>query len=188
MINKIAVVAILVSLLNFISIEARADNPHNPIGGLGISPDFANDQTFFLATYGELTVGYIDILRTTDGGTTWTKLPNGMDNIYPVTAIRVSPNFKIDHTVFVATFGNGIYQSSDQGNSWQLFNTGLGGKMVTKLVIAGSDPDYVLFSSLPTGALYRRSSTETAWHRILDQSFAVTVGLTTRPEFVMRTV
>lgn len=182
MTNKIAVVAILVSLLNFISIEAQADNPHNPAEGLGISPDFANDQTFFLATYGELTVGYIDILRTTDGGTTWTKLPNGMDNIFEVTAIRVSPNFKIDHTIFVATFGNGIYQSSNQGNSWQPFNTGLGGKMITKLVIAGQGPDYVLFASLPNGALYRRSSTETAWQRILDQSFAVTV-IAASPDF-----
>ena len=182
MINKTIFSALLVALLSLSCIEAQADNPHNPVGGLGISPDFANDQTFFLATYGELTVGYIDILRTTDGGTTWTKLPNGMDNIFPVTAIRVSPNFKLDHTVFVATFGNGFYQSSNQGNSWQPFNTGLVGKMVTKLVIAGPGPDYVLFSSLANGAFYRRSSTETAWHRILDQSFAVAV-IAASPDF-----
>lgn len=182
MIDKITITAILVALLSLISIEARADNPHNPVEGLGISPDFANDQTFFLATYDELTVGYIDILRSTDGGTTWTKLPNGMDNIFKVTAIRVSPNFKIDRAVFVATFGNGIYQSSNQGNSWQPFNTGLINLQAKNLVIAGTDPDYVLFLSLNNGTFYRRSSTETAWNRILDPSFAVTV-IAASPDF-----
>ena len=108
------------------STDAHAHNPHDPVQGLGISPDFSNDQTLFLTTDGELTTcRYQDILRSTDGGVTWTKLPRGLDNYSNFSAIRVSPNYAIDRTVFATTLGGGVYRSTNRGNSWQFFNIGL---------------------------------------------------------------
>ena len=60
---------------------ANAHDPHEPVQALGVSPDYPNDKTVFVATLGELTWGYSDTLRSTDGGVTWTKLPKGMDDV-----------------------------------------------------------------------------------------------------------
>ncbi|MBY0475153.1 MAG: hypothetical protein K2Q13_08860, partial [Nitrosomonas sp.] len=81
-------------LLCVINNNIHAHNPHDMVYGLGISPNFANDNTVFLATDGELTSDqYTNILRSTDGGTTWTRLPNGLDNVYSEIGVRVSPNY-----------------------------------------------------------------------------------------------
>ncbi|PSJ16124.1 hypothetical protein C7H79_15115, partial [Nitrosomonas supralitoralis] len=92
-----ATLFVLLILLGIISNKIHAHNPHDMVYGLGISPNFANDNTVFLATDGELTSDqYTNILRSTDGGATWTKLPNGLDNVYSEIGIRVSPNYSND--------------------------------------------------------------------------------------------
>ncbi len=162
-------------LLCVISNNLHAHNPHDMVYGLGISPNFANDNTVFLATDGELTSDqYTNILRSTDGGTTWTRLPNGLDNVYSEIGVRVSPNYSSDHTVFATTKGDGIYRSLDQGNTWEIFNTGLFNLRVNKLTIAKlGNNNYVLFLSTLNGQLYRRSKTDAAWTRVQNVSAGI---------------
>lgn len=166
-------------------IDAYAHTPHDGVFALGVSPEFADDKTLFLATAGPLTSWrFHDILRSTDAGTTWTNIPNGMDHPFRFTAIRVSPHFGNDHTVFAATRGGGIYQSLDRGDSWQTFNTGLTNLAlrVLKLEIAGSGgADYVLFSSDVSGALFRRSRTQANWVQVQDKSSVAVIGVS--PDF-----
>lgn len=150
---------------------AYAHNPHDPVYALGVSPNFASDKTLFLSTDGEITTWrYPDILRSTDGGITWTALPWGMDNRNSVFAIRVSPGYRVDRTVFVAT-GSGIYKSSNRGNFWQPFSEGLSNnKYIVKMEIAGSENNYALFSAAGDGSLYRRTNTETTWKQVFTES------------------
>ncbi|PSJ15842.1 WD40/YVTN/BNR-like repeat-containing protein, partial [Nitrosomonas supralitoralis] len=168
---KVTLFLVFISLC-VISNNLHAHNPHDMVYGLGISPDFANDKTLFLATDGELTSDqYTNILRSTDGGTTWIRLPNGLDNVYSEIGVRVSPNYTIDQTVFATTKGDGVYRSVDQGNSWELLNTGLSNLRVNKLNIAKlGDNDYVLLLSTMNGQLYRRSRSEAAWTRVQNVS------------------
>ena len=112
----------LALLLALASSAVYAHNPHDPVLALGVSPDYANDKTLYLSTFAEWNWGYKDILRSTDGGANWHKLPKGLNNRNPVTAIRVSPNFTLDGTVYAATRGDGVYESTNRGNSWQLIN------------------------------------------------------------------
>ncbi|WP_293005013.1 hypothetical protein [Nitrosomonas sp.] len=171
---KVTLFLVLISLCA-ISNNLRAHNPHDMVYGLGISPNFANDKTIFLATDGELTSDqYTNILRSTDGGTTWTRLPNGLDNVFSEIGVRVSPNYESDHTVFATTKGDGIYRSLDEGNSWEIFNTGLSNLRVNQLKIAKlGNNDYVLFLSTLNGQLYRRSKTDAAWTRVQDASASI---------------
>ncbi len=171
-VNSVAALLILC----IIGTVVYAHSPHDQVRGLGISPNFANDKTLFVAVEGEQTsTHYEDILKSTDGGTTWIKLPRGMDNRSGFSVIRVSPNFNNDNTVFATTLGDGVYQSSDRGNSWQLFNTGLANKFIKgNLEIAKSGSiDYVLFLVPGRGELYRRYSTETSWTKLLNPTASV---------------
>jgi photosystem II stability/assembly factor-like uncharacterized protein len=170
-------------LLAVASSAVRAHNPHDPVLALGVSPDYANDKTLYLSTFAEWNWGYKDIVRSTDGGATWTKLPKGLDNRSPISAIRVSPSFTLDGTVYAATRGDGVYASADRGNSWQLINTGLTGKSITELKIAGSPyGGHTLFAAPTTGGLYRRASTQSKWTQVLSRSIIVTV-ITPSPDF-----
>jgi len=168
--------AALAFLLTLLSAKAHAHNPHDPALALGVSPDYTTDKTLFVSTYAEWNWGYKDILRSTDGGATWTKLPKGLDNRSPVAAIRVSPSFALDGMVYAATRGDGVYASSDHGNSWKLINTGLPGKNINELKIAGSPyGGHTLFAAPTTGGLFRRASTQSAWTQVLSNSFKLTV-------------
>ncbi|PSJ15807.1 WD40/YVTN/BNR-like repeat-containing protein, partial [Nitrosomonas supralitoralis] len=77
-------------------------------------------------------------------------------------------------TVFATTKGDGIYRSLDQGNTWELFNTGLFNLRVNKLTIAKlGNNDYVLFLNTLNGQLYRRSKTDAAWTRVQNTSAGI---------------
>lgn len=176
-------------ILGFMGIATYAHSPHDQVRGLGISPNFANDKTLFIAAEGEQTsTNYEDILRSTDGGATWIKLPRGMDNRSDFSAIRVSPNFSNDNTVFATTLGDGVYQSLNRGNSWQLFNTGLANKYIQgNLVIAKTgSKDYELFLVPGHGELYRRSSSETSWTELLNSAAGVNI-VAVSPDFALNT-
>ena len=187
-IRRVAAPVLIAFVLTFSipGIDAYAHTPHDGVQALGVSPEFATDKTLFLAVAGPLTSWrFQDILRSTNGGTTWTNIPNGMDHPFKFTAIRVSPSFGNDNTVFAATRGGGIYQSLDRGDSWQHFNTGLSdlALRVLKLEIAGSKgAEYVLFAADVSGALFRRSKTQANWVQVQAKSnvavIAVSPGFT----------
>lgn len=144
-----------------------AHNPHDPVLGLGVSPDYATDHTLFVATFPELHEGYRDVLRSTDGGATWTKLPKGMDNRYEFSAVRVSPSFSLDGTV---------YASTTRGDAWSLINTGLVGLDIAEFKIAGArNTPHTLFAAPTSGGLFRRASTSANWTAVLDTTHRVNV-------------
>ena len=84
---------------------------------IAISPEFNSDQAVFIAT------NEGGVFRSTDGGTSWVLASNGIDmDLNPQTSVHfrflaVSPNFKNDRTLFIATF-DGLYRSINGGNSW----------------------------------------------------------------------
>ena len=81
-----------------------------PILSLGISPAFSRDETIFAGTE------EAGLLRSTNRGKSWhvLEIPGTMVN-----AIQVSNDYEEDHNVIIST-ENGIFQSSDNGNHWQV--------------------------------------------------------------------
>ncbi len=87
---------------------------------IAISPNYLNDQTVFWG-------GNKGIRRTIDGGNTWTLLTNGLPlmngNINSTDDLVISPDYLNDHTVYAAIWTQGIYRSTDSGNTWTLINS-----------------------------------------------------------------
>jgi hypothetical protein len=160
-----------------------AHNPHDVVLALGVSPDYANDRTLYLSTFAQENWGYKDVLRSTDDGATWTKLPKGLDNHWPISAIRLSPSFSSDGTVYAATRGDGVYASTNRGNSWQQINTGMNAKAIGEMKIAGSRfAGHTLFAAATAGGLYRRASNQGAWTRVISPTIKITV-IAPSPDF-----
>jgi hypothetical protein len=163
-----------VALCALLSHGAVAHNPHDPVMALGISSNFANDRTMFVSSWPEINWAYRIILRSTDGGAHWTKLPNGMDTRYDLTAIRTSPQFATDGAVYAATAGEGVYRSVDRGNTWATFNTGLTGPRIGELEIgATGSATHMLFAAAVAGGMQRRSSSAGNWSGSLPTSVIV---------------
>ena len=77
---------------------------------LGISPDFKNDQAIFAGTQSGL-------FYSKNAGRAWREvnLPSGYDTVI---SLALSPNFAQDGTLFAGTETQGLWCSTDRGNSW----------------------------------------------------------------------
>jgi hypothetical protein len=96
----------------------EAHQPHDPMNVVALSPNYAQDQTVFVATSAvtmPLPVGEFLPLMSTNGGFTFTVLP-GLPN-QPMHAIAISPGYATDGTVFMAGQG-GLWMTTNKGGSW----------------------------------------------------------------------
>lgn len=65
------------------------------------------------------------VCRSDDGGKTWTKSSQGMDETAP-TDILLDPKSPANARIlYVAAFGRGVYKSTDDGRTWVLKNNGI---------------------------------------------------------------
>lgn len=98
-----------------------AHQPHDPIVTVAVSPNYEQDHTVLAATdYLTAPMGVHALLRSTDGGVTWSVVP-GVPNNSKITTVVFSPNYGTDQTIFAAGIG-GIFRTSNQGASWNLLS------------------------------------------------------------------
>lgn len=97
----------------------RAHEPHDVIMTLAVSPNFAHDKTLLAAT-GNFTLkfGAYAILKSVDGGTTWSTVP-GLPSNTEMTTIVFSPAYSQDQTIFISGLG-GLFGTTNGGHSWSL--------------------------------------------------------------------
>ncbi|MEO0539326.1 MAG: hypothetical protein AAFZ80_00510 [Cyanobacteria bacterium P01_A01_bin.105] len=95
---------------------AAAHRPHDVVIAAELSPTYAQDQTGLIIVRNNL-------FKTEDGGTTWRRLVNGIDSLYPFTGL--TQDTVAGQTLLASTSGGGAYRSTDSGESWQPANQGL---------------------------------------------------------------
>jgi photosystem II stability/assembly factor-like uncharacterized protein len=139
-------------------------------GGLAavrsIAPHPANDRGLYL----DIHVG--GIMRTLDGGETWTPTNNGLE----LDVHEVATHAMNQHAVYTAT-ADGFYFSPDEGDTCLRLNAGLDNLYTRGIAIHPQDPDILLISGSPTNpggwrahgkrfALYRSENGGHAWKKI----------------------
>lgn len=138
-----------------------AHNPHDAIEAAAISPEYARDQTVFIAPINE------GLFKSTNGGVSWKLLVNGLDNTGPISSIAISPAFQLDQTLFVSTVGDGIFRSGDGGKSWVQTSNGLDNLSIDSLSMSTSyDTDKVVLAIDNQGVLYKTKNAGTKWYHV----------------------
>ena len=133
--------------------SASAHTPHDDIADATLSPNFLEDGIAFSISRGIL-------LKSVDGGLSWTRIVRGLDNTSDLVSIHVSPSEP--ETLFLASNGDGIYKSTDQGASWARVNAGLGSADVRLVVSSPRTPD-LAFAAGGTAGLFRTTDGGSTW-------------------------
>jgi photosystem II stability/assembly factor-like uncharacterized protein len=138
-----------------------------------ISVDPINTSTLYVAK-GEIPAGPPGfgpggVIKSLDGGTTWTALPLNLGFGYSsVTAFAINP--KTPTTLYAGT-ASGVFKSTDGGGSWTsasngIFPEGFGGAaFIEALALDPSRPE-ILWAATSGGGVYRSTSGGVSWIRM----------------------
>jgi photosystem II stability/assembly factor-like uncharacterized protein len=138
------------------SSRAVAHTPHDDIYDTTLSPTFAEDGTAFTISRGFL-------LKSIDRGRSWSRVVRGLDTTGDIVGVQISP--KDPSTVFVATQGDGVYRSTDAGESWSHAGDSRGTAYVSRLVPSPHAAEVVLASGFG-GVLFRSLTAGSTWEAI----------------------
>lgn len=133
-------------------------SPHDVIDavGVGIHPNPDDTRVFVISRH--------NLLRSAGKGG-WERLTQGLDG-YKLSALAVSPEFATDRTLFVASFGAGVFRSHDGGRTWTPCNQGIVDTHIVKLVIAADfQSSRTLLALASSGALYRSHDGGDSWEK-----------------------
>ena len=174
---------LLGALIACICAPAAAHNPHDPVHSIALSPTFPMDQTVFIGQYPAINWGPQDILRSDDGGETWSEFPAGMTNHSNFSSINVSPYFADDQIVFATTEEDGIFISLNGGRSWQRTNGNLPTRRFSASAMARSARGTpVVFVTGTNGGLFRTDDLGESWTAVLPPTHTIAL-LALSPDF-----
>ena len=83
------------------------------VNSIAISPDLLFDKTLYASVKGSK-----GVYKTVNGGETWQPASNGLAFIKEGIDLAISPDYKLDKTVFAGTLG-GLYKTINAGKNWK---------------------------------------------------------------------
>ncbi len=158
--------------------EAAAHTPHDNIVDIAPATDFAQSDTVF-------TISRARLMKSTDGGETWSRLVNGLDNrsvMSSLTTTAADPQ-----VVYVATRGGGgVYRSNDGGSVWSNVTGDLDGTSILVIEASPDDEDLVVaLGAGPEGVVSLSRTGGTTWEVVPDILEATAVAfLPGDPDFL----
>ena len=171
--KKIIFLLLCISFFNTDSLFAHV--PHDDIYQLEISPTYSHDKTLFIIVRKNL-------FKSEDGGKSWVRLVNGLDNRSQLYSLAISSQIK--DILYVSTLadsdspsplyrGDGIYKSVDAGASWQKVNNGLK-TLSIDLIAVSPHSDDIVFAAGEKGGLYKTEDGAKTWHQVMSDSNKIT--------------
>lgn len=96
---------------------------------------------------------------STDGGQTWRQITAGLPVGFEVSSIVIDP--MATNRVYISTYRQGVFRSTDRGSTWQAINKQLPSLVVNDLTILSDPTARTLFAALDQG-LYALDQTSSA--------------------------
>ena len=128
-----------------------------------LAPDPIDEYRVYAGTYSDRTPDVIFV--STDRGITWQPLTT-MENVLPdddVHSIVINPlNTK---TIYVGTFGSGVFKSINQGGTWIPINSGIIRMEIIDLKMDPTDHN-IIYAIAAGGPLYKTVNGGEAWQVI----------------------
>ena len=151
-----AVAGVLGTLLSLVlPLVASAHTPHDTIIDVEMSPDFATDRTVYAISRSYL-------LKSTDAGTSWTRLVRGITGPFRLSSIAVSTQDA--DTLYLSSQGGGVLRSEDGGESWTRRSSGLTSPYLAFVEVSPHSDDTVLAANPEeNGKLWRTDDGGGTW-------------------------
>ncbi|HEX4495085.1 MAG TPA: hypothetical protein VIE43_05385 [Thermoanaerobaculia bacterium] len=105
------------------------------------------------------------LYKSVNGGTTWAPSQKGIPASRMLLALAVDPRHA--STVYAAGY-QGLYKSTNAGASWSLANAGLGGAVVSSLVIDPQNPSTLFAGTVFRVGAFRSDDAGASWSLIDD--------------------
>jgi len=125
----------------------------NGLGVRAVVQDPSNSARLWAGTQDD------GIFGTTDGGTTWKRMNDGLQH-KTVYTIAVHPNNS--SLVYLGTHGGGVYRTENGGRKWERRSDGLGNPDVHSLLVLKTNPNTVFAGTL-NGGLFRSADGGNTW-------------------------
>lgn len=157
-------VAIFLLLPNF----AAAHTPHHVITDIATAQAGpASSHTYILVTD--------QLFRSEGEAGPWKFLVHGVNNQYAFTSIEVSPGYADDNTAFVATSGDGVYRTTNQGDSWVKKISGLDRLDIHLLSVSSNySTDGRVLAAAESGGVWRSEDGGEQWSMVLSEGTVIT--------------
>lgn len=154
---------------------------------ISLSPNFAKDQTIFVA-------GFDGLFKTVDGGWNWQDTNIAFSRANNIHHIVLSPNYAKDQTLAFSTLFNSPYISHNQGKTWTNIDKGvqldalLKQHLVTNIISFAFSPNYRSDKTLLAstwGSLFKTTDGGKNWEKLwVPKSLRADSYMIVSPHFV----
>jgi len=144
---------------------------------LAISPDYTGDQTLFAASNA-------GAYRWLSGY--WEESQKGLGNLFPASALAISPNFPTDGTLFIGGDYRHpqVFTSTDGGESWMSASQGLPKAEIVSLVVSPNyAEDRTAYAWFQYQGLYRTTNGGRSWEQVKDEEDWYAQSMALSPDF-----
>lgn len=143
---------------------ALAHRPHDLVTEIELSPDFNDDKSLYIIVRNNL-------FKSIDKGDSWQRIYYGIDTKYPLSSVAISPEDK--NIIFLSSYGDGIYQSQDNGKTWQKKNKNLDNLNLSDIKISPQN-DSILFAIGNEKDLYKSDNRGETWTKVISDKTKIT--------------
>lgn len=91
-----------------------------------------------------LYAGYTDVCKTTDKGTTWSNISNGLIGTGACDHLEIAPSNT--NYIYVSKNMTALYKTTNGGTSWTSISTGLPAQTITYFAVDPNNPDAICVS------------------------------------------